>query len=162
MTKSATKLPTVYLIDKEKYACKNPCPFKVHLTERTNFNFGVYNGKTMKEIFEADTPYIEWCVNKVKYFMISQDELNPIIEQLKAKYRYTDYRIEKFKSLFEEKADDIMMKLDKAGLISYKEEEEYENSKEDENSEENKKNYGSYLNCQLCDDYPCSCSHPDY
>jgi hypothetical protein len=45
----------------------------------TEFTFGKYEGKTLKDIINDDQSYIDWCINNLEHFYISND----VIEKLK-------------------------------------------------------------------------------
>jgi hypothetical protein len=54
----------------------------------SKFDFGKYNQKSIKEVFEKNPSYIDWCFQKVDWFCVSDEifEKIPIVVSLK-KYK---------------------------------------------------------------------------
>src|SRR5690554_957889 len=48
----------------------------------TEFTFGKYEGKTVREIIEIQPAYIDWCAINLDHFYISTE----VIEEIKASY----------------------------------------------------------------------------
>lgn len=42
------------------------------------FDFGQYDGKTLKEVFDDSPDYIVWCFKKVQWFCISDEIYNSL------------------------------------------------------------------------------------
>lgn len=107
----------------------------------TEFTFGKYVGKTMKEILEIQPAYLDWCAINLDHFYISED----VIEEIKASY--SGFKI----------SEEGVCKLN----------EKYEQW---EKAQENHGNYGNYddysddgcgegFSCSECSNFGCS-AHP--
>lgn len=53
----------------------------------TEFTFGKYEGKTVREILEIQPTYLDWCAINLDHFYISGE----VIEEIKA--TYSDFKI---------------------------------------------------------------------
>ncbi|PJE46502.1 MAG: hypothetical protein CUR34_07650 [Sediminibacterium sp.] len=77
----------------------------------TLIKFGVYNGKTLQQVMSIDKPYIEFCLNKLEHFVITEETIrmyqmiNPtFILSIKAENALRE-KIKKLKDLFEQEDD---------------------------------------------------------
>lgn len=53
----------------------------------TEFTFGKYEGKTVREILEIQPAYLDWCAINLDHFYISEE----VIEEIKVSY--SDFKI---------------------------------------------------------------------
>ena len=55
----------------------------------TEFTFGKYEGKTVKEVLELQTTYLDWCAINLDHFYIS-DETIAEIKEIKPDFKITE------------------------------------------------------------------------
>lgn len=74
----------------------------------TEFTFGKFNGRKVREVLELQPSYIEWCLLNLDHFYISEETIETI-KQIKPNFNITEQanqkRIEKYQ-LWEQKQTD--------------------------------------------------------
>lgn len=82
----------------------------------SEFTFGKYEGKTIKEVFESDPKYIDFCFNNIDEFYVSPDvmkelrSLDPRFEATNTEASTDEFDDDMFDSYLEE--TDLIEEID--------------------------------------------------
>ena len=47
----------------------------------TVLNFGKYKGETVEEVYQKDASYLQWCLENIERFKLSEKETQLIVEK---------------------------------------------------------------------------------
>ncbi|MCE9539924.1 MAG: hypothetical protein K8R85_12000 [Bacteroidetes bacterium] len=127
------KYPKNYLVydnDNED----SPCILKTILDSSKQFDFGKYKGNDVKEIFESDVFYVEWCMLNVLTFMLTRNDFKSLIDVLQSSSSLLEKsRIEDLKRVYSNKTEAFFNDLKEKNVVfNWKEEDEEVNNDSDE------------------------------
>ena len=94
----------------------------------TEFTFGKYEGKTVREILEIQPAYLDWCAINLDHFYISEE----VIEEIKVSY--SDFKI----------SEEGVNKLNEKYEQWEGEQEDYEEEYNDYDDYNERESYGKY------------------
>lgn len=94
----------------------------------TEFTFGKYEGKTVREILEIQPAYLDWCAINLDHFYISEE----VIEEIKVSY--SDFKI----------SEEGVNKLNEKYEQWEGEQEDYEEEYDDYDDYNERESYGKY------------------
>lgn len=94
----------------------------------TEFTFGKYEGKTVREILEIQPTYLDWCAINLEHFYISEE----VIDEIQA--TYSDFKI----------SEEGMNKLNEKYEQWEGEQEDYEEEYDDYDDYNERESFGKY------------------
>lgn len=138
-----SKLGSLYIIDEYKEKDESYIPLNDYLTSYKKFGFGKYKGKTIKYVFENDTPYLGWCIKTIKRFIVSEEELSRILQRLSTKWNFKNSKIKEIEEANNLKRANVYTGLEELGYLG-NEPDCYDYSDDDDFRYEEEETYGNY------------------
>lgn len=114
----------------------------------TEFTFGKYEGKTVREILEIQPAYLDWCAINLEHFYISEE----VIAEIQA--TYSDFKI----------SEEGMNKLNEKYEQWEGEQEDFDDDYDDYENYHDDYDYsddgcGEGFSCSECSNFGCN-AHP--
>ena len=119
----------------------------------SEFPFGKYEGKTVKEVLEIQPAYLDWCAINLDHFYIS-DETITEIKEIKPDFTISEEGEQKL-------ADKFSIWENEQQQDDYDDYDDYEQEYHHDSYDDFYDDIGDSPYCEACQEQPCMCSDPE-